>query len=124
MLTSERKLQKLFIKFVEWGKIKKANQLMQSHPNLIIPWQKAFECAAMNQMLRGAEWVYNQAKCNGLDIDTHFENDKLLNHLILQQSMYFIKWLLALEPNYPWRSKITSENLSRARQDILVIIPA
>lgn len=122
MLTSERKLQKLFIKFIEWGKVAKAANLILSHPELEIPWQKAFEKAALNNEERGAGWIYESASKLGIKIDIHFENDKLLNYLTLQNYQYFIKWIIALEPNYPWLSKITQETLARARKDTLSML--
>ena len=79
-LTSNRKLKKLFIKFIEWDKITKAENLIHSHPELDIPWQKAFENASMNKMKRGAEWIYENANTLGSKINIHFENDKLLNY--------------------------------------------
>jgi len=121
MLTSERKLQKLFIKFIEWGQLSKAENLILSHPGLEIPWQKAFERAALNKEIRGAELIYERASKLGIKIDFHFDNNKLLNYLILQECQYFIKWLMSLEPDYQWLSNISSETLSRSRKDILAI---
>ena len=122
MLTSERKLQKLFIKFVEWGKITKAENLIQTHPELEIPWQNAFERAGLNKIERSAGWIFERASKLGLKIDIHFDNDKLLNYLVLQECRYFIKWLVALEPNYSWKSIITSETALRARKDTLAML--
>lgn len=124
MLTSERKLQKLFIKFIEWGKVAKAANLTLSHPELEIPWQKAFEKAALNNEERGARWIYERVSTStlGIKIDIHFENDKLLNYLTLQDYQYFIKWIIALEPTYPWLSTITNETLARARKDTLSML--
>ena len=121
MLTSERKLHKLFIKFIEWGQVAKAENLILSHPELEVPLQKAFERASLNKEERGAGWIYERGRKLGIKIDIHFDNNKLLNYLILQECQYFIKWLIALEPNYPWLSNITQETLSRARKDILAI---
>lgn len=123
MLTSERKLQKLFIKFIEWGHVIKAENLIKLHSELEIPWQKAFESATMNKMERGAIWIYDLACKRGVKIDIHFDNDKLLNYLILQDCRYFLKWLIGLESNYPWQCHITNENLTRANKDTLAIIP-
>jgi len=121
-LSSNRKLKKLFIKFIEWDKITKAENLIHLHPELDIPWQKAFENAAMNKMKRGAEWIYENANKLGSKINIHFENDKLLNYLVVQECQYFIKWFISLEPDYPWLSKITSENITHSRKDILDIL--
>jgi len=118
MLTSGFKLQKLFIKFIEWGKIAKAENLILSHPELEIPWQKAFERAALNKEERGSGWIYEHSSKLGIKIDIHFENDKLLNYLILQERRYFIQWLMSLEPDYQWLSNIASETLLRARMPI------
>jgi hypothetical protein len=57
MLTSLRKLQKLFIKFIEWGQLAKAEAIIRNNPDLEIPWQKAFVSAVMNNMERSARWV-------------------------------------------------------------------
>jgi hypothetical protein len=122
MLTSERKICKLFIKFLEWDKIEKATNLITMYPNLQAPWQKAFERAAINKMDRGSKWTYEYANKLGLKIDIHFENDKLINYLILQECRYFIKWLISIEPNYPWLNKITSENILHSKKDILEIL--
>jgi len=122
MLTSQRKLQKLFIKFIEWGKLVKVEKLMQIHPELEIPWQKAFESAALNRNSRGAEWIYERATPLGLQIDIHFDKDKLINYLVVLDNRCLIKWLIGLEPNYPWINTISSETLKRARKDTLAII--
>ena len=122
MLTSERKLCKLFIKFIEWGKIAKAENLMQLNPELEFPLQKAFESAALNKMERGAGWTYELACKLSVKIDIHFDNDKLVNYLAIQECRSFIKWLLALEPNYQWKSTITSETLLLARKDTLAML--
>jgi hypothetical protein len=122
MLTSERKLQKLFIKFVEWGKIAKACNLLMKHPELEIPWQKAFEKAGLNKIEHSARWIYEQAKQLGVKVDIHFDYDKLVNYLILHECRYLIKWLISLEPNYSWKSNITCETLSRVRKDTLEIL--
>ena len=123
MLTSERKLQKLFIKFIEWGKITKAENLITLHPELEIPWQKAFESAAMNKMQCGVEWIYTRANQQNIEINIHFDNDKLLNYMILQGCRYIIKWLILQDSAYPWKPHITNETMARASKDILEMIP-
>lgn len=123
MITSKRKLQKLFIKFIEWEKITKAENLVELHPELVIPWQKAFECAAMNKMNRGMEWIYTRANQQNIKINIHFDNDKLLNYMILQGCRYIIKWLISKDLSYPWKTNITNETVARASKDILEMIP-
>ena len=103
MLTSTRKLHKLFIKFIEWGKIAKAEKLILQHPNLEMPWQKAFENAVMNKMIQGARWIYENSIHHGVHIDIHRENNKLMNYLLKQDCDcdYVIKWYQTLEMGYP-----------------------
>lgn len=127
MLTSERKLQKLFIKFIEWGKITKAENLMALNPKLEIPWQKAFESAGMNRNMHGVEWIYKRVSHNcysnhDIRINIHFDNDKLMNYMILHGCRYIIKWLISQDSTYPWKKHITNETLARASKDILEII--
>lgn len=57
MLTSERKIRKLFIKFLTWNKKNKALNLLETYPECIMPWQKAFESAAGNNAYDICIWI-------------------------------------------------------------------
>lgn len=136
MLTSERKICKLFIKFLEWDKIDKAANLIQTYPNLAMPWQKAFECASMNYSLRACQWINEQHRINVNNddgtgtgtgnntsvvvLDIHFNNDALFVQLVTRGCIDFVKWLVSLEPMYLWKNQL-AQPLSGIRKDILVL---
>jgi hypothetical protein len=122
MLTSERKLCKLFIKFLEWDKIKKAEFLVQTYPNLQMPWQKAFEIAGLNNSFIACKWIYDNTK---VPLDIHFKADALILNLVTRGFTDFIKWLVMLEPIYSWKNKVESNKdgtSSKIREDVLQLL--
>ena len=83
MLTSPRKVCKLFIKFVVWCKFTKAEALLLHYPEcgIIIPWQKAFEEASMQNSYNACKWIYNKSQELNFALDIHFHNDEIIKYL-------------------------------------------
>jgi hypothetical protein len=91
MLTSERKIRKLFIKFLTWDKKAKAINLLETYPECSMPWQKAFECAASNNAYDICLWILDylpQTQLNYTRINIHYEDDILLTKLENMSIMY------------------------------------
>ena len=115
MLTSPRKLQKLFIKFISWGLIPKAQNLLNQYPTLEIPWQKAFEETLINRYIyiNAVEWILEKSLEQGFIINPHIDNDKIMKQLILSEKMECIRWLIKItkinNETYPWKEYLFSE---------------
>jgi hypothetical protein len=71
MLTSPRKICKLFIKFVIYGKYTKAETLLQHYPEYssIIPWQKAFTEALQQQAYNVCNWIIEKSEILHFTLD-------------------------------------------------------
>ena len=78
MLSSHRKIQKLFIKHLMWNRVKKAEELLTTYPDCCMPWQKAFEESAMNDSFEICIWIMNQRSIYNFEIDIHYNNDELI----------------------------------------------
>jgi len=108
VLTSERKLRKLFIKFVIWNKLSKADNLLKQYPECDMPWQKAFEEASMNTSYSACKWIYNNTTVRKVAIDIHFRNNDILAKPCKLGYIDDVKLIINLEPTYPW---LENENI-------------
>ena len=99
MLSSERKIKKLFIKFLTWNQIKKAINLVNVYPDCIMPWQKAFESAAGNNAYDICIWILEYLNQSHSIIPTpsnstisriniHYDDNILLDKLEKMAIMY------------------------------------
>lgn len=99
MLTSERKIRKLFIKFLTWNKKNKALNLLETYPECIMPWQKAFESAAGNNAYDICIWILEYLNQSHSIIPTpsnstisriniHYDDNILLDKLEKMAIMY------------------------------------
>lgn len=108
MLSSPRKICKLFIKFTSWNKCSKAENLIKMYPEYIMPWQKAFEEASLNKSYSACNWLYLQSINYGFTINIHYKNDKLIIDLCkygyLDNIIMVIKW----DKEYHWIEKLTT----------------
>lgn len=113
MLTSPRKLKKLFIKFVSWGAIQKAKNLIELHPLLDLPLQKAFEESLLNSCIRSAVWIIEIAHAKGVIIDIHGNDDNLMKQLVSSEKVEQIRWLIKftrdVETICQWRDRLNLE---------------
>lgn len=108
VLTSERKLRKLFIKFVIWNKLLKADNLLKQYPECNMPWQKALEEASMNNMYSACRWIYNNARLREVVLDIHFRNNEILAKPCKLGYIDEVKLIINLETTYPW---LENENI-------------
>jgi hypothetical protein len=106
MLTSQRKVCKLFIKFVIWNKFAKAEHLLEKYPDCIMPWQKAFEEASSNKSYNACKWIYNKAKLYSIPIDIHYRNNEILLIPCKMDYLDTINMIILLDINYPWLETI------------------
>jgi hypothetical protein len=106
VLTSEKKIKKLFIKFVIWNKFAKANNLLKQYPEYNMPWQKAFEEASSKNMYIACKWIYNHSKQHLINIDIHFNNNEILATPCKFGNLNDIKFIINLEPTYHWIDNI------------------
>ena len=102
VLTSERKVRKLFIKFAIWNKFPKADNLLKQYPECEMPWQKAFEEASMKNVYSACRWIYNNAKQREVMLDIHFRNNEILATPIKLGYIDDIKFIIKLAPDYQW----------------------
>jgi hypothetical protein len=93
MLTSERKLHKLFIKFVTWNKVEKAMKLLEIHPLIEFPLQKAFEESTRNKSYWSSKWIYSLAILKNVKIDIHYNNDEFLLDIKTSNNREMLKWI-------------------------------
>jgi hypothetical protein len=108
VLTSERKVRKLFIKFAIWNKFSKADNLLKQYPECDMPWQKALEEASMKNMYCACKWIYNNARLRKIVIDIHFRNNEILATPCKLGYSDDVKFIIKLEPEYPW---LENENI-------------
>lgn len=81
MLSSERKIRKLFIKFLTWNKKMKAINLLDTYLECIMPWQKAFESAADNNNFDICLWILEQQSKYSFIIDIHYNDNIVIKKL-------------------------------------------
>ena len=83
MLTSEKKIHKLFIKFISWNKINKCSKLLATYPAIsaTLPWQKAFEETFRNKQYNACIWIMQQKALYDFEIDVYFNNNELTSTL-------------------------------------------
>ena len=108
MLSSPRKICKLFIKFTSWNKCSKAEHLITQYPECIMPWQKAFEEAVQNKSYSACNWLYTKAKDNNITIDIHFQNDKFILELCKYGYLDNITMIIQWDKEYQWLAKLAS----------------
>lgn len=106
MLTSERKVCKLFIKFIAWNKCSKAEQILARYPEYIMPWQKAFEEAFANKSYNSCKWLYNKAIELSIPIDIHYKNNEIMSLPCKMDYLDIINMIIQWEPNYQWLDHI------------------
>lgn len=105
MLTSERKVKKLFIKFLTWMKIEKAKKLLKQYPHIIFPWQKALEEAASKNEFSSCKWIITTAIIQyNTPLDIHFENDIIYKNASKFHYKTMLDILTTTEPEYPWNT--------------------
>ena len=88
MLSSERKIGKLFIKFLTWNKKKKAINLLDTYPECIMPWQKAFESTADNNMFDICIWILEQQITFNFTINRDYIENTLYTKLENMATMF------------------------------------
>lgn len=88
MLTSERKVKKLFIKFLTWNKINKAISLIAKYPEIIMPWQKAFESTFGNNDFDTCIWILQKQSIYNFEINIHYDDDIVISKLSNLATMY------------------------------------
>ncbi len=106
MLTSERKICKLFIKFVAWNKCSKAEQILARYPEYIMPWQKAFEEAFANKSYNSCKWIYNKANMHAVHIDIHYKNNEIMVLACKMDYLDIINMIIQWDSTYPWLEHI------------------
>lgn len=105
MLTSERKVKKLFIKFLTWMKIKKAENLLKQYPDFNFPWQKALEEAAGKNTFSSCEWIITTATLKyNITLDIHFEDNILYKNASKYRYNDILDILTKTDPIYPWNT--------------------
>lgn len=103
MLSSPRKIQKLFIKFTTWGKLDKAQNLLITYPDIAMPWEKAFIEAIVNKSYGSVKWLYENALALDIHLDIHYNYDQLYQDWCKNGYMYYVEWLIKCDIIYPWR---------------------
>lgn len=122
MLSSPRKIRKLFIKFVIWNKFAKADNLLTQYPECEMPWQKAFEEASSKNMHSACKWIYTQAKTRLINIDIHFNNNEILDTPCKLGYLDTIKYIINLEPAYPWIDNISGMIEQSPRKEKIIAL--
>jgi len=103
MLTSERKVKKLFIKFLTWMKIEKAKNLLKQYPHIVFPWQKALEEAASRNEFSSCKWIITTATTEyNTPLDIHFEDDIIYKNVSKFRYKDILEFLTKTEPEYNW----------------------
>jgi hypothetical protein len=104
MLTSERKVKKLFIKFLTWMKIDKAKNLLKQYPDIIFPWQKALIEAAGKNSFNSCRWIITTAITEyNTPLDIHFEDNILYKNASKYRYKDMLEILTTTEPDYDWQ---------------------
>lgn len=105
MLSSPRKISKLFIKFLKWGKIDKTILLIQKYPDLILPYEKAFLESFDNKVLRSCKWIYEY--CLEHHLELNIKN--IINICIYAcetRNWDFVKLIIDNNQSYNWKNII------------------
>lgn len=107
MLSSPRKIQKLFIKFTAWRKMHKAMNLLTTYPEIIMPWEKAFIEAIQNKAYNSIVWLYKEALSRGIILDIHYNHDHLYQEFCKLGYIQMIEWLFSCDTTYKWNETAT-----------------
>ena len=104
MLSSPRKVSKLFIKFLKWGKIDKANYLLTQYPEYELPYQKAFQESYENKCLNSCKWIYEYCIQNNVE----FKIDNIISVFLYAcdtRNWDFVKLIINNDKNsYNWKN--------------------
>jgi len=87
MHESDKKIKKLFIKFISWNKIEKTKKLIEQNLHIIMPWQKAFEETFKNRYIITLLWILEQQNIYNFTINIHFNNNELF--MILENDIFY-----------------------------------
>jgi hypothetical protein len=102
MLSSPRKIAKLFIKFVMWGNVMKAEKLLLEYPECVMPWQKAFEEASKNKSISACRWLVKNAQLHDNVIDIHYKNDEVIDIPCKFGYLDTLREIISWDKAYPW----------------------
>jgi hypothetical protein len=125
VLTSERKVRKLFIKFAIWSKYEKVDNLLKQYPECVMPWQKAFEEASMKNAYGACKWIYNSAVNREIMLDIHFRNNEILATSCKLGYLDNIKMICDFDKDYKWLENeyvLAMINSSPRKEKILEIL--
>jgi len=120
MLTSPRKIYKLFIKFTTWNKYSKAENLLKMYPEYIMPWQKAFEEAARNKSYSACNWLFITSKTLGILINIHYNNDELILDVFRNGYLDSASMICSWDKEYPWLILLENRIITMKRNDEII----